>query len=484
MRPAGFLSDRTTLARFAAPLALLAGAALRLSGLEVHSLWYDEGTTLYVARAADLVETLSRDRHPPLSFLAFRGWTAVGGEGDAWLRLLPALVSCAALALFHAVARHLLAGASTVLAVALMALSPFQIWIGQEVRMYAFVELGTLLALLGTLGRGPRAWALCAGGAFLALGSHYLGGLAVPVALALGAWRAWSGRSTARELRAQGLALALGAGAWIPWLVLVLPRQLATDWGHQLRTSARDLLELPVRLILVELDVLDPAWTAIGYAGGAGILLAVAGAAFAALRDPRGGSAGALILFAVPILTALFAMLAVPPNFTPKYLVVASPGAALAVASGIANLRPRWIGWCSGAAVLLACATIALLLRQGNHREDFRGACADLAAVWRDGDQILVITGTPAGFSEPNVRHYLRDRPELERAVRPWEDYKRDRKPEERLHVVYRSAKYAQAQLDAVASVRPLLAQSLERFAIRWLLFGPEPSEAELREQR
>ena len=48
------------------------GILLRLTGLEVHSMWYDEGITLHVATSEDPVETLKTDRHPPVSFLAFR----------------------------------------------------------------------------------------------------------------------------------------------------------------------------------------------------------------------------------------------------------------------------------------------------------------------------------------------------------------------------------------------------------------------------
>jgi hypothetical protein len=86
--------------------ALALGFVLRLTALDVQSFWYDEGGTLFVARSADMLRELAHDRHPPLSFLAFRYWIELFGESDVALRLLPALISCASLALFARVARR------------------------------------------------------------------------------------------------------------------------------------------------------------------------------------------------------------------------------------------------------------------------------------------------------------------------------------------------------------------------------------------
>jgi hypothetical protein len=463
---------------------LLAGILLRLTELTVHSLWYDEGSGLHVATSPDFFETLREDRHPPLSFLAFRWWIGLGGEADGWLRLLPAIVSSLALVLFHLLARRLLEPGAALVALAIYALSPFHIWHGQEVRMYAFVELGALLACLGAVaaGRGA-AFALGAAGAFLALGSHYMGALAVPAAMGLALWHAQCRAGSAAGVRWHALGLVAGTCVWIPWLVSALPDQHDTVWGHQNRLAARDLLELPVRQILVELDVLEPRLTAVGYAAGAAILLAFALACWSAARNPRAGARAAALLFAIPIALALVAALFLPPNFMPKYLMAASPGTALLVAAGIASPKPRWLSLALGATVRGGALCVTLLLRQANHREDFRGACADLTRAWTPGDAIVVITGTPPGFSEAPVRHYLRGTA-LEEHVRTWESFERERPSDRRVHAVYRSAKYAEAEVNALWESRPLIEKSPSRFRVQWLLFGPESAETELPEQR
>lgn len=73
-------------------LCLLAGCVLRLTALDVHSLWFDECGTLAVALADSPTQVLLADRHPPLSFWAMRGVSGWLGESDSMLRLLPALL--------------------------------------------------------------------------------------------------------------------------------------------------------------------------------------------------------------------------------------------------------------------------------------------------------------------------------------------------------------------------------------------------------
>ena len=125
------------------------GVCLRLIGIGHHSLWFDEAGTLLVAEAEDPVALLLGDRHPPLTHLLFRSWIALVGTGDAALRLLPASLSCIGLLLFVRLARDWLGRDRGIWAVGIYALSPLLVWNAQEVRMYTFVEVGSLVALLG-----------------------------------------------------------------------------------------------------------------------------------------------------------------------------------------------------------------------------------------------------------------------------------------------------------------------------------------------
>ena len=163
---------------------LVLGIILRLVGLGIHSLWIDEAATLYIAHSDNIVTALRGDRHPPLSYLLFRGWIALFGEDDALLRVPSALASIASLLLLARLARAWLVEHAVWIAVAITAVSPLELWIAREVRMYAFVECAALIAIVASFEylQRPRRWLLplifCASAA--ATGLHYFGAFVGP----------------------------------------------------------------------------------------------------------------------------------------------------------------------------------------------------------------------------------------------------------------------------------------------------------------
>lgn len=452
-------------------LLVLVGCALRLHGLGVHSLWYDEAATLHVALADDLIATLLGDRHPPLSHWAFRAWAAWSGPTEVAWRLLPALVSCATLATAARAWCETRRPATAAFAVALLACSPFSIWYAQEVRMYAFVEFGAVAAMFGMAclarGRHRVGMAWIALGCSVALGSHYFGGcVAIQVAvLAALRWRrgAEAGRAIA--------AAIVGCLPWLPWLVMALPPQFDTPWGFQARMGPGDLAQLPVRMFVIQGAALPPAlvWTVAG-AVGIGLL--------AALHRVRRDAAtrDALAGFAAPIAAAGTAALALPPNFAPNYLIAAAPPLAAAVADGLADglagtRRIARLAW--ALPVLLLAAT--LLLRTDNLKEDYRGACSEVAAAWAPGDLVVAVSGTPEGFSQAPLRHYLRGTAAAAAVVAPPEAIAklRDGAFQGRIHVVWRAAEYAKPQFDELLASAEVVAKSPTRHRVQSLVLRP-----------
>ncbi len=454
------------------------GVALRLTALGTHSLWYDEGATLFVARAADPFATLARDRHPPLSFLAFRIWTDLFGEDDVVLRLLPALLSCLSLTLFARLARRWLATGPALLAVALQATAPLLVWIAHEVRMYTFVELGVLVAWTGldaTLrGRPGRGFALAWLGTTIAFGSHYYGGL-VGVGL-LGAALVARHRRTL-DIRSAALVVAAPAMAlvvWLPWLLAFVPRQLATPWGFPARTTPRELAApdpFPARRRRRPARGVAPARVR-PRRGAPRRHRDVRRAPRDAPRRRRGAAHRRARARPDPgrardrcRRTAVVGA---------RYLLAAQPAIAMAIAAGLAALRPRPLRITLSAVGVAGCLCVTLLHASGNRREDFRTATAELIAEWRPGEPVLVVTGTPEGFSEATVRHYLRGRPEIEAALRPSIAARRlvhDLPPGTRVHVVYRTAAYAKPELDALRDALGTVHRGPDRFRIAYLCF-------------
>ena len=455
------LAEKATRALVA--LFLLAGCVLRLTALDVHSLWFDECGTLAVALGEAPTQLLLADRHPPLSFWAFRVGSSWLGESDSMLRLLPALLSCGALLLFALWSRSWTTQGVRPIAIALFALSPFQIWMGQEVRMYPFVEFGALLALVGAERAQKRAVsgaALVALGTACAFGSHYLGACAGLLACVRGT----SLQSRVPVFVGAGIGLAL----WVPWLLYALPSQLQSEWGDTLRIAPADFAELVPRLLSVEFDAVDPAWHWLVYLLGALAWLAVARCTFLALSERE--CREALVLFVLPVAATLALALTVGGGFQPRYLLLATPGLSWAISLGLRTHR-AWIGGALGAVLCMGLLLHTVLLRQRNLREDYSSACAEVESAWRPGDRVVSVTGTSATFADAPLRHYLRTRPEILASLTTWrrvtEELSAGSKMDFTLHVVYRDSDYARPELEAIASTLDRITVGEARFRIQ-----------------
>jgi len=147
MVPAG--SPPATRARrleLAALCALVAGfIVIRLWNLTSFCLDSDEIFSLLCARykLPHLLQSVQADVvHPPLSYLLLWLWVRIGGQSLLWLRLLPFLLSVAALAPLWIVFRQLRLGAGArIIALALLAISNDQVFHARYLRMYALLFL-------------------------------------------------------------------------------------------------------------------------------------------------------------------------------------------------------------------------------------------------------------------------------------------------------------------------------------------------------
>jgi len=132
-------------------LLLLAAFFLRTYRLNHQSLRGDEAATvLYSALPVTQLWEHSRvtDPHPPLYYLMLNPWQKLLGEDAFVMRFAGVIASTLAVATLYALARRMLrAPAVSLLAAALLAINPLQIWLAQDVRSYPFF---TLLGLLSS----------------------------------------------------------------------------------------------------------------------------------------------------------------------------------------------------------------------------------------------------------------------------------------------------------------------------------------------
>ncbi|MCB9078240.1 MAG: glycosyltransferase family 39 protein [Anaerolineaceae bacterium] len=137
-------------------LILLLAFFLRTYQLDHQALRGDEAATvLYSAMPISELWELSRvtDPHPPLYYLLLHLWQTLIGE-EAWvMRFAGVIAGTLTVAALYALAQRTVRNAAvSLLAAALLAVNPLQIWLAQDVRSY---PLFTLLGLLSS-------WALWA----------------------------------------------------------------------------------------------------------------------------------------------------------------------------------------------------------------------------------------------------------------------------------------------------------------------------------
>ncbi len=457
---------------------VLLGLALRLTGLGVHSIWFDEAATLCVAEAADPIAVLLQDRHPPLSGLLFRTWLALAwvGTSDASLRLLPALASALSLILFARLAKAWLPMPRQAVAVALAAVSPLAIWLAHEVRMYAFVELASVIALLGVeawrVGHVRRGSAAIAFGTMAATGFHYMGGLAAAAVLGVLLVDVIGKRaSPSRALMPATMAVA-GVLIWLPWLVYALPRQMATSWGWQHDHSLRALVELPARHVLVDASIATGPWQSVVVALAAILLLGFGVHVLHSARRRAIGDLSALAAWASPVLGALALWSVLPPDIGPRTLIAATAGGVACIGSGLCLLPGRVLRTGGVIAATFGCLALSYAHSLGNRREDYRSACAEVERAFAPGDKIVSVTGTNEVFAQHPLRHYLRHRQDLLVAIvdRRTVLAEADLWPTgTRIHVVYRVAEYALSELRELTARLPSIEVGPVRFRVQYL---------------
>ena len=205
-------------------IASLAALLLRWHGLGAQSLWMDEGYTLWISKFSPhrIWEILSGDTSTPLYYVLLHYWIGWFGDSEVSLRSLSALFGSLSIPVIYLLSRKILVDrVSVLLAMALYAVSFYQIWYAKEARCYAllvFLSLGSVYCLLLYLDK-PDLMRFLGLVLFLAasLYTHnmaffYLPGLAV-------VWLIYPGSGTlAKRIRDSVFAFAVVLLLYLPWL--------------------------------------------------------------------------------------------------------------------------------------------------------------------------------------------------------------------------------------------------------------------------
>lgn len=144
------IKQKSTVVFFA---LLAAGIGLRLFGLNIHSLWYDEGCTLINSSYQSLSALWSNvitmqggsERYQPLNILLLWGWRQMFGSSELVLRLFPALIGILSAPLIYWAAKNAFDRKAALWSLAVFTCSAFAVYYAQEVRPYALMLLLTTL---------------------------------------------------------------------------------------------------------------------------------------------------------------------------------------------------------------------------------------------------------------------------------------------------------------------------------------------------
>ena len=402
------------LARWWPLLALTAlAAALRLSTLDLQSLWYDEAFTPVHVLHGSLWATLRGVSHsensPPLWYLLEWADTRVLGTGAVALRLPSALAGIATVPVAWAIGEQLAGRRAALMSAAIVAVNPLFVWYSQEARVYGLFVLTIAIAMLCFLRaeRLPpsdpasrRRLAAFALSGSVALLTHYFAVfLLIPMVL-------WLARDRARRRAALPAiaALVIVGAALLPLI--------AAQGGHGTQWIGRWPLSERLQAI--------PQYYLTGYSGaplGHGVELLVAlligaGVGFGLWRmsDPspsvppalaaarareRRGALLALSIAAIGVLMPIVLVLFGADYLAPRNLVAAMIPLTAAVAVLTVTPAAGRTGAAIAVAIVLAmlAITIDVNLSPRLQRGNWRGVARALA----DAPAAHVVTSVELG---------------------------------------------------------------------------------------
>lgn len=392
-------------------LVLAAGVAARFATLSADALWADELYSWSVTRMDwNRLLFVPYDVHPPFYYALLKLATAFG-DSEGQLRALSAVFGLATVALVFAFARRHCGTQAALVGAAVALFSNRLIVHSSTARNYALMVMmcvaasWALVAVLERISQRRNPWPLAGGYALLAMGAlmaHTASAIYLFVlsGLALVAF----GASTPRRIPQIGGMLALmNAPAYLALAIWYLgARHSQVDFSWLTRLGA-----LPSLRVLA--GVMTPSNLPFPIVAVC-FLCVLLGVLVAVLRA-RPSYWVPIVAMTVAFPMTIYVAGWIKPLFMERTILLAAPGAALAVAALAAGLRPPRAGLAVGGLVAAAFAVSALVYVTRDKSaesygmqpiQDFRSAFRLVDAAIVPGAAVL----TCDVFTEPSFDYY------------------------------------------------------------------------------
>ncbi len=348
----------------------------------------------------------SSEANMVLYYELLRGWVRIGGEGEAWVRLLSCAAGVLTLPAMYLTGVRLFDRTTALVACAILALNTAHVWASQEARGYALVVLLTtmswwllLRAAAQRPGRGAIvAWALYVVAATLSVYAHFYAALVVAAQgivllfVPMPEWRPASSeapviaRVPTRVVVACGVAFA---GLLWPLALFVAQPHHNLDWisyggsglAARLQVVGQSIIDPTLSQGLLELCVLF-------FAGPVTVL---GSWRRREVPDASWRWALPLVWFFVPLAIPICVSLALRPVVEPRYLAICLPPLVLLAAGALTRLWRRRYAWAVFALLVAAQVRSLSWYYRGLENEDWRRTTAYVLSHARPGDYVVFV---------------------------------------------------------------------------------------------
>lgn len=391
---------------------ILLALILRSFHLNFQDIWWDEGRNVFTAsRPLDQIASAKElDIHPPLYFYLLHVWMTLAGQSEFAVRFLSLWFGVAAVPLAYHVGVYLSDRHAGKWAAFLVASSPFFVDEAQQTRMYTLViflsTLSIYLMLLAVDKAKIRWWV---GYVLAAVGSFYVHYSFIYILAAQNIYIAFEFLKRLGGRRSDRSFLKCWIGSQLAIAVLYLPqlpnilRQLQI-YGNpgMIPPSPWEYVSQIVVAFLLGQKVSQDNIPFLGVLIVLTLVLALSGIwRLSRVREFRRDPAIILIWLFVPLI-AYYVVLLKSPQFTPRYIMVATLPFYLLLAMFLARLS-RGSRVFAGAFLALLVAANALALKSMYFdpaflNDDTRGLAQVISEKTTGDDVVFIDVPFPLGY--------------------------------------------------------------------------------------